>query len=743
MESSNTIFEKAVAFVNQTNQNIFLTGKAGTGKTTFLKHITSHTHKKMAVVAPTGVAAINAGGVTMHSFFSLPFGTFIPSFKPVWGGENLNIYNEHQLLSNMKLNAIKRDLIKNLDTLIIDEISMVRADILDAIDAILRFVRNKERVPFGGVQLVFIGDMFQLPPVVKDEEWEIMKEYYASPFFFDAKVMKENEPVYVELKKIYRQSDDQFINLLNHIRNNDCTENDFELLGDYYEPHFEPSAASEYITLTTHNYKAEEINFNALDQIPAEEIFFDAKISGEFPENAFPITPKLGLKTGAQIMFIKNDKGESRRYFNGKIGTVSKIDKDTKELWVKFSNESEPFKVEPEVWRNIRYRLDKEKDKVEEEELGTFTQYPIRLAWAVTIHKSQGLTFEKAVVDAGQAFAAGQVYVALSRLTGLSGLKLKSKITQSSIYTDPRIIEFSKLESSEESLNNQLRLSQQIFAEQSILDAFNFIDLYHVYAEFAQEMGKRGIADKEIALNWVQQLSKSVDKMGSVGQKFKTQLEQILTHNPIDYTLLEERTQAAANWFLTILLEVIEDIKKHYDEFKIKAKTKKYLVDLKFLLQEFEKKKLKVSQAAAVTTAISNNLGITEVMHQVDKMFDPITIETLIPDEKIKVTAKKGITKEVSFELFKEGYTIPEIAKQRSMVESTILGHLTSYISEDKIKIEDLVAKDVVEKIMAVITKNPEGGLAEFKAELPNEYSFNDIRAVWTYATHLKSLTKE
>ncbi|MGI8633811.1 MAG: ATP-dependent DNA helicase, partial [Segetibacter sp.] len=443
-DASNTIFQKAVAFVNQTNKHLFLTGKAGTGKTTFLKYIKNNTFKKMAVVAPTGVAAINAGGVTIHSFFQLPFGPFLPSDKGVWGEFSGEINNRNSLLKNLRLQRSKRQVIKELDLLIIDEISMVRADLLDAVDTVMRHVRKQPLIPFGGVQMVYIGDLFQLPPVAKSEEWEILQQYYKSPFFFDAQVLQYVSPPFIELKKIYRQKDDVFINILNNIRNNCCTAYDLEVLHQHYHPEFSPRKAENYITLCSHNYKADEINQRELNKLPGKLYTYDAKITGEFYERSYPAEKQLQLKQGAQIMFIKNDKGEVRKFYNGKIGTVTRIERE--KIAVTFPNEKEELEIEQEKWQNVRYDYNKENDALEEEELGTFTQYPIRLAWAITIHKSQGLTFEKAIIDAGASFAAGQVYVSLSRLTSLQGLVLKSRILPNCISTDRRVVDFVKQE---------------------------------------------------------------------------------------------------------------------------------------------------------------------------------------------------------------------------------------------------------------------------------------------------------
>ncbi|HYE53487.1 MAG TPA: AAA family ATPase, partial [Chitinophagaceae bacterium] len=494
-DAANNNFRKAVAFVNQTNSHLFLTGKAGTGKTTFLRYIRDNCFKKTAIVAPTGVAAINAGGVTIHSFFQLPMGAFLPT-----GHGNLDtfegkIFNQNSLFKNLRLNAAKRELLRELDLLIIDEVSMVRADTLDAIDAVLRHVRRQPLQPFGGVQVVYIGDLFQLPPVVRPEEWRLLQQYYKSPFFFDALVMQQVPPVYIELKKIYRQSDETFIHILNNIRNNCCTSADLQHLHEYYRPAFIPPVNEHYITLTSHNDKADTINRAELNKLSGRLHIFRAVITGEFNERSYPAEEELQLKSGAQVMFIKNDKGDNRRFYNGKIGIIHSIDED-EQVMISFPGEPELLKLEQEKWQNIRYVFNKEKDTFEEEELGTFTQYPIRLAWAITIHKSQGLTFDKAIIDAGASFAPGQVYVALSRLTGLGGLVLRSRINPDSIRTDERVLNFVQEELPDHRLQETLEQEQQAFIKSTLLKKFDWSKISASAEQHFEEYDARKLLNK-------------------------------------------------------------------------------------------------------------------------------------------------------------------------------------------------------------------------------------------------------
>ena len=439
LDVQNTAFMQAVSFVNHTDRNIFLTGKAGTGKTTFLKYIRQHSYKKMAVAAPTGVAAMNAGGTTLHSLFWLPFGMYIEDYELAWDDTDGHIYNRRRLFGKVKLTKQRRTLLQEIDLLVIDEVSMLRADTLDAIDAILKSVRRDAR-PFGGLQVLFIGDMYQLPPVVKEREREVMSRYYPSPFFFDAKVLRDNPPVLLELKKIYRQSEQAFIDILNDIRNNCCTPDQLEVLNAYYRPDFVPPANDSYVTLTTHNHRADAINKRELDALSGKVATLKAKVSKDFPESMYPAESELALKIGAQVMFIRNDSGEERRYYNGKIGYVKHIDSAGDSLIVEFKDGTDAVEVKREEWENIRYSYDKAQDKIQEEVLGTFAQFPLRLAWAITIHKSQGLTLDRVVLDLSRpTFAHGQLYVALSRVRSLDDLILTRPVKPAHIRLDPRV----------------------------------------------------------------------------------------------------------------------------------------------------------------------------------------------------------------------------------------------------------------------------------------------------------------
>lgn len=395
----------AEKFINNTNCPVFLTGKAGTGKTTFLKNIVKSTHKKTVVAAPTGIAAINAAGVTLHSLFQLPFGSFVPTDQFFSGDYGQKFNTPSSLFKEMKMGETKRKLINEMELLIIDEVSMLRADLLDAIDTVCKSIRKEPHLPFGGIQVLFIGDLLQLPPVVKDHEWRVLSDFYSSVYFFDAQVLQDKKPVFIELDKIYRQSDEKFIALLNELRDNAVTPALAQKLNEYYKPGFK-TGKEEYIYLTTHNAKANSINQKELNKIVAYSETYKATVTGDFNEYTYPVDPKLELKQGAQVMFIKNDPTGEQKFFNGKIGQVKELDQES--ITVEFSDGSTPVKVERYQWENTKFELNGSNNEIEEKVVGTFEQFPLRLAWAITIHKSQGLTFERAVIDLESVFAQGK-----------------------------------------------------------------------------------------------------------------------------------------------------------------------------------------------------------------------------------------------------------------------------------------------------------------------------------------------
>lgn len=487
------------------NANIFLTGKAGTGKTTFLRHIKTVCDKNLAVVAPTGVAAITAGGTTIHSFFQLPFAPF-------------NYNDTNLFFGRLKINTERRQVFRQLELLIIDEVSMVRSDLLDAMDAILRHFRFRHNEPFGGVQVLMIGDMYQLSPVVKEDEWTLVSANYQSHYFFDSRALRQSPPVYIALNKIYRQQDQRFVDLLNAVRNNSLSEEDFALLKSLYNPQFKPKDDEDFITLTTHNNKADLINKEKLDALKGQLFSFAAKIEGEFADRNFPAEEHLKLKIGARVMFIKNDTQKVRRFFNGKMGTITSVSDE--KIYVQCKGEENDIEVTVETWQNIRYGINKETQAVDEDVMGSFTQYPLRLAWAVTIHKSQGLTFEKVIIDAGAAFAPGQVYVALSRCTNLGGFVLASQVPQHRLASDSRIVQFAKNEISHDRLREVLHDARTTYQQKILLDTFTFTTLINDVKAFLNVVEENGHAFNSNLLFYIKNLFVEIENISSVGDRF-------------------------------------------------------------------------------------------------------------------------------------------------------------------------------------------------------------------------------
>ena len=534
-------------FLKFTNQPIFLTGKAGTGKTTLLRKIKETTRKNFAVVAPTAVAAINAGGVTIHSFFQMPFGPIIPMAND-------------QPFKELKYSEEKIKLLKCLELLIIDEISMVRADMLDFIDQSLKKVKGSN-MPFGGVQVLMIGDLYQLSPIAHDA-WHILKEYYLSPYFFDSQILKSISLSTFELKKVYRQSDPLFIDILNRIRENDLTPELLAKLNEHFDPGLKDVWKDEYITLTTHNNLVTQINKDCLEKLAGDLHTFNAKITGDFPKDAYPVDEVLQLKVGAQVMFIKNDSSGKKQYYNGKAAKIVSIANDR--VSVQFLDDSAHFDVEREEWQNLKYNLDQEENKIEEVNTGTFSQYPFKLAWAITIHKSQGLTFEKAIVDISSSFTHGQAYVALSRCKSLAGLILKSPVKMENIITDKRIIGFTTKSVNNTPTGKNLSHFIKRYTWDLIEDLFDFISIKENWISI--KFVKFNAFDEHVAFrSMVDQVSTVLEKeLIGVASKFKNQ-EVARVSKEADLTdekMFLDRLSKAASYFSPKLNQVIIEISK-------------------------------------------------------------------------------------------------------------------------------------------------------------------------------------
>ena len=565
-----SIYDFAKDIILNTDTTLFVTGRAGTGKTTLLRYVAESSQKNTVVVAPTGIAAINAGGVTIHSFFKLPFAPFIPS-----------VIEAKKLIAGQKMRAEFRSVIRSVDMIIIDEVSMLRADILDAIDVVLRHYRNS-KFPFGGVQMVFFGDMYQLPPVCVNDEWFILKDYYSTPYFFSAKVFEKQEIVCLELDKIFRQRDADFVEILNQVRNNNISKENFNRLNDRYTPDFDLENNQDFVVLTTHNAVSDDINESRLIDIDSKTFIFDAAIKGDFPEYLYPVEQQIVLKKGARVMFTANDHiNPERLYYNGKMGTVVELEDNN--VYVTCDGEDDPILVNYETWENNTFSYNRKENSVDVKTIGTFTQLPLRLAWAITIHKSQGLTFQKVAIDAANSFTSGQVYVALSRCTSLDGIVLLSPINSNSIMVDSRIQRFSKNNFNEDLLPDFVNRKKRDTLCNMLIKLFSFnllevavLDLKGYVTEFRADFSDYTPEMVENILSIVQDLS-------DVGTRFAVQLRKITNAN--DFSLLNSRVNDAKKYFL----QRLETLEKSMDITNVSTKKKERANKFSKFLNEVNK----------------------------------------------------------------------------------------------------------------------------------------------------------
>ena len=742
--------ELAAKFVNYTAKHIFLTGKAGTGKTTFLRNLIELTHKKAVIAAPTGIAAINAAGVTIHSLFQLPFGTYLPK-APAADGDHYNQqYNTPKsIVRHLNMTSSKRKVLIDMELLIIDEVSMLRADLLDAIDMVLRYIRRNNTASFGGVQVLFIGDLHQLPPVVKSSEWNLMGQFYNSAYFFDALALQNNPPIYIELEKIYRQADQVFINLLNNLRNNEVTAQDVALLDKYYKADFKPTVNDKYITLTTHNNKADTLNKERLEELKASSYLYTAKVENDFSEYAYPAEHVLELKKGAQVMFIKNDPTGEQRFFNGKIAVVTELRTDLIEVQAEGTNEK--IILEKYTWKNIKYTTDKVTGEIEEELAGSFTQYPLKLAWAITVHKSQGLTFDKAIIDIGSAFAPGQIYVALSRLRSLDGLILTSKISGSGIRQDQNVSFFSKTKENQLSLDTQIVTERDAFLRNYLLQCFDLtpLDNYvyeHVHS-YTKDINKSA---KQKHVKWAGQLLKDLSEVKANANKFLSQIQRMYAvDTPEGRTALLERTIAAENYFNPIVVGFSKRIFERMELVKLDKQVTAYLTELLEMEALFYDQYKKIRKATAMLNSTINGTeftkkDVTALMSQEERAATMAKVFA-VPG-KLDFTAKKGKTtkgktaaakvekepkvdtKEVSLEMLKSGKTLAEIASARKMVIGTIEGHLAYYVAKHEVSAKDILGKRKLDNILKAIQDLKTLQMNPIREHLGRDYTFGEIK---------------
>ncbi len=738
-------------FINQTNQSVFLTGKAGTGKTTLLKKIIQSTFKQVVIVAPTGIAALNAGGVTIHSFFQLPFGGFIPEFNvsPQFT-DSIKVETKDSLMRHFNMNKQRLNLIRNLELLIIDEVSMLRADLLDAIDWTLRNVRKINK-PYGGVQVLFIGDLLQLPPVIKPEEWNILKNYYRGVYFFHAHVIQEMPLTYIELSKIYRQNDQDFIDVLNNLRENKISQKDVELLNNFVQPDFVSTEHEGYITLTTHNHKADDINSRALSTLKAKSYFFNAEIIDDFPKHMFPIEDTLELKVGAQVMFIKNDLSFDKSFYNGKMGVIKSLGKD--EIYVHFPEENKTIEVEKYEWENIRYSVDDNTGEIIDEVLGTFTHYPIKLAWAITVHKSQGLTFDKAVLDVSQVFAPGQAYVALSRLRSLSGLVLTSPIRMNGLVNDIDVVSYTSQPVDELILKNNLHVASRIYLLEKLSSAFDWNDLIDKW--IVHEVSYKNLPSKStkgLEKSWAAHQLNMIQNTRDAARKFQLQLSNLLHQSTIDLAFINERVQAAYSYFFKILDGIVSSTLKKMDEICRKPKIKQLMEELEELDEAQTEVVLKLKRARLFMEATLNGNNITKELIWNEEIKNyKISKLALIKNEKrqnrslldlgedsdeiilIKkkekpIKKEKKLTYEVTLDLVSEGKSIEEIARIRQLSINSIYSHLTKLIQLEKIELSDVISKERVAELENYFEDYTELSLTPLKEKLGDLVTWEELK---------------
>ncbi|MBK9255252.1 MAG: helix-turn-helix domain-containing protein [Saprospiraceae bacterium] len=750
---------QVLKFINQTNQSIFLTGKAGTGKTTLLKKIIRTTHKNTVVVAPTGIAALNAGGMTIHSMFQIAPGGFVPdlSFEPD-NNSSVKLDSIYSLTRNFKMSSVKQSVIRSLELLVIDEVSMLRADLLDAIDFVMRKVRRKEKA-FGGVQVLFIGDLLQLPPVVKNEEWNVLQKYYPGMFFFHAHALREAPPLYIELKKIYRQSDEKFISLLNNLRNNNITSEDNGILSSYIKPDFNLQNHPGYIYLTTHNHKADDINSRSLENLKDKKYSYTAEIEGDFPEKMYPIEEVLHLKVGAQVMFIKNDLSQEKRYYNGKMGIVKSLSKD--EIIVQFADENDTIEVEKYEWNNIRYHINENTREVEEEVIGTFVHYPLKLAWAITVHKSQGLTFEKAVLDVADVFQPGQAYVALSRLKSLDGLILIDMLKMRGIQNAQEVMSYAKNEADETTIATTLESATKTFIYQYLNSSFDFSNLLFQWEKHASGYSDNAShSEKAKHAGWAKTQSVLLQTIADVSDKFLKWLDYQFSQKTIDYNTISNKTTGAFDHFFLRLDPVFDELLCKIEEIKRVKRVKEYFNELKELeeltvqsiLQLFRSKRLMELYLNGQEINKENLTNETIKYYRANKLesvrakFKSSPQKSISNDDepedfsyyKVKPKKQKEAKKpthQITYELWLEKKTIEEIASQRMLTVSTIQSHLSTLIGIRKIQILDVMTDDKIRILEGLFENYSGGGLSELKEKAGEDITYGELRM---YQAHLK-----
>jgi hypothetical protein len=737
--------ELVINLVQRSALNIFLTGKAGTGKTTLIRKVCETTYKRFAILAPTGVAAINAGGVTIHSFLRVHPHTFLPSGQ-VPPGEGNRFETSFTLGRNMRLSKDRIQILRNIDLLIIDEISMVRCDLLDAMDTILRKYRQNQ-APFGGVQLLMSGDLYQLPPVVKEEDARLLKEFYPSFYFYESKALQKAGFLPIELKEVYRQSDPVFLNILNEIREGYLTHESAHLLEARYNPNPPDNSNDGYITLTSHVAQAERINAQKLESLKATKFSFDARIEGEFPQQAFPTDQQLILKLGAQVMFIKNNR--ELNYFNGKIGWIEDVDPENETIKVR-CEKNEILHVPREVWENNQYGFDDEKNTVKQNVVGKFYQYPLRLAWAITIHKSQGLTFDKAIIDAGRAFASGQVYVALSRCRTLEGLILSSRISAGDQLNDLNVGYFHQTFPEAHERKAVSDAAMRYFPESIVLQSIRLDAVVELFQSIREPLKAAAKYLSDETIEKLEAIPRMLQHVQNISRKYHYAAATIVSGG---YQLDEvERYYKAIEYFKTQILEHFAiPIIHTLSELEQINKAKNIYQQIKVVIPELPSLFRNFLLGATYIKGISkNNLeGIKKLIDQqiqeISMHFDSVYrqkaqlgLHEIKPKQKkakepSKPKKPKDHSRKESLDLFKNGLTISEIAAGRGLVEGTIWSHLLKSLVANEVRLDELLVKDDIDEIQRFIWKHPEhDSLGKLIQATEDRFNPNHLKLIWT-----------
>lgn len=720
---NNEELKMAWELVENTGANVFLTGKAGTGKTTFLRELRRRSPKRMVVLAPTGIAAINAGGSTIHSFFQLPLSPYVPGAS--FGGKEQRRF---------QFGRVKRNIIRTLDLLVIDEISMVRADLLDAVDSVMRRYRRHDR-PFGGAQLLLIGDLQQLAPVVKDGDWELMKQYYDTPFFFSSKALALAPCLTIELQKVYRQQDAGFIGLLNKIRSGSADDATLAELNRRCVPGFVPPADSDYIRLVTHNHQAQAINDRELALLPGRAVAYRATVQGEFPEHSYPADEELTLKEGAQVMFIKN--APDRTYYNGMIGTVTTVADDS--LLVRSKETGEEIELEQAEWQNTRYTIDEATKEITETVDGVFRQYPLRLAWAITIHKSQGLTFEHAIIDASRSFAHGQTYVALSRCRSLQGLVLSAPLSRSAVISDATVDSFITRAEASRPTPDTLSELQREYVAQTLDELFGFSPVAQAMELMVRTLSEHFFNKQHDLLTAYTNALQTVNAMAGVAAKFGSQYRSILATEPSPGgKRLQERVHKAAAYFAAQMEPLSELLRKTRVETGNKQVRTQFDDRRAQLAEELELKARLLNYEAQPATVFSTGDYLRRkaaILLGHDDEAQPKAQTRARAAAKPRAAAApkqpRVPTRQVSHEMFTKGMTVSQIAKERGLAESTVFSHLAQYVAEDKLPIDQLVPQEHIDTIRNHARLHPAQTRAtDIKAAVGDGITYSEISLV-------------